>query len=244
MASANSARTLDQDRFRVEVFSGSVDVATSTLSTKVGEGRALEHKSGSGELALNTQKGIVKDAWDQWTEARDKQVLLTQQDEAVHPNGPRYGWSDLDTYGEWVTLSGSRFGWSPYAGAGWSPYTNGHWEWYPGLGWVWISAEPWGWVTDHCGLWDFDAGLGWYWMNPMFGCGLWQGALVNWYGGPGWIGWQPKGPSHPIPHPPGSSSSRPPVRGDCHGPDRRGSESADDYAPDHQPCSANGGDPD
>ena len=65
---------LDQDHYRVEVFNGSVDVATSTLSSKLGEGKVLEHKSGGTELAFNTQKGIVKDAWDQWTEARDKQV--------------------------------------------------------------------------------------------------------------------------------------------------------------------------
>jgi hypothetical protein len=194
---------LDQERFRVEVFSGTVDVATSTLSTKVGEGKILEHNSSGTELAFNTQKGIVKDAWDQWTEARDKQVQLTQKDEAIHPNGPRYGWSDLDTYGEWVTLPGGRFGWSPYAMAGWSPYTNGMWDWYPGFGWTWISGEPWGWLPYHCGLWDFDTGFGWYWMEPMFGCGAWGASLVDWYAGPGWIGWRPKGPVHPMPHPPG-----------------------------------------
>ena len=79
-------------------------------------------------MASNIQKGIVKDAWDQWTEARDKQALLTEKDEAVRPNGPSYGWSDLNTYGEWVTLPGGRFGWSPYSRGGWSPYTNGMWE--------------------------------------------------------------------------------------------------------------------
>ena len=195
---------LDQDRFRVEVFNGSVDVATSTLSSKLGEGKILEHKSGGTELAFNTRKGIVKDTWDQWTEARDKQVQLTEKDEAVHPIGPRYGWSELDTYGEWVGLPGGRFGWSPYARAGWSPYTNGQWGWYPGFGWTWISGEPWGWLPYHCGLWDFDSSFGWYWMDPMFGCGLWGASLVNWYAGPGWIGWAPKGgPGHPRPVPPG-----------------------------------------
>jgi ferric-dicitrate binding protein FerR (iron transport regulator) len=191
---------LDQDRLRVEVFNGSVDVATPTLSSKLGEGKILEHKSGGTELAFNTRKGIVKDAWDQWTEARDKQVQLTEKDEPVHATGPRYGWSDLDTYGEWTTLPGGRFGWSPYAQAGWSPYTNGLWQTYPGLGWTWISGEPWGWLPYHCGLWDYDASFGWYWMDPMFGCGLWGASLVNWYAGPGWIGWAPIG----VPHPPGT----------------------------------------
>ena len=203
---------LEQDSFRVEVFNGSVDVATPTLSAKLGEGKILEHKSGGAELAFNIRKGIAKDTWDQWTEARDKQVQLTEKDEAVHPIGPRYGWSELDTYGEWVGLPGGRFGWSPYARAGWSPYTNGQWGWYPGFGWTWISGEPWGWLPYHCGQWDFDASFGWYWMDPMFGCGLWGASLVNWYSGPGWIGWAPKGgtglpgtggPGHPRPVPPG-----------------------------------------
>jgi len=199
---------LEQDRFRVEVFNGSVDVATSTLSAKLGEGKILEHKSGGEELAFNTQKGIVKDTWDQWTEARDKQVQLTEKDEAVHPIGPRYGWSELDTYGEWIAFPGGRFGWSPYARVGWSPYTNGQWQWYSGLGWTWISGEPWGWMPYHCGLWDLDASFGWYWMDPMFSCGLWGPSLVNWYAGPGWIGWTPKGGAgHPKPVPPGG---RPP----------------------------------
>src|SRR5208337_4807581 len=180
---------LDQDRFRVEVFKSSVDVATSTLSSKLGEGKMLEHKSGGTELAFNTQKGIVKDAWDQWTEARDKQVQLTEKDEPVRPIGPRYGWSELDTYGEWIALPGGRFGWSPYAQGGWSPYTYGQWEWYSGLGWTWISGEPWGWLPYHCGQWDFDSSFGWYWMRPMLGCRVWRASRVSWYKGRRWIGW-------------------------------------------------------
>lgn len=206
---------LDQDRFRVEVFNGLVDVATSSLSSKLGEGKILEHESGGTELAFNTRKGIVKDTWDQWTEARDKQVQLTEKDEPVHPNGSRYGWSELNTYGEWIALPRGRFGWSPYARAGWSPYTNGQWEWYPGLGWTWISVEPWGWLPYHCGRWDFDFSFGWYWIDPMFGCGLWGPSRVNWFAGPGWIGWAPKGGAgYPRPRPPRGGHPRPvPVLG-------------------------------
>src|ERR1019366_9264495 len=112
------------------------------------------------------------------------------------------------TYGEWVSLPSGRFGWSPYSRAGWAPYTHGHWEWYPGFGWTWISGDPWGWLTDHCGQWDFDSSFGWYWMNPMFGCGFWDASLVDWYIGPGWIGWAPIGHGHrpPRPHPPGGGA--------------------------------------
>ncbi|SPE29491.1 exported hypothetical protein [Acidobacteriia bacterium SbA2] len=188
---------LAEDRYRVEVFKGSVDVALDNQSIKLGEGRVWVQETASTTLASNTEKGIPKDDWDQWTEARDHQAVLVAKDESVHPTGPAYGWSDLNTYGEWVTLPGNRFGWSPYAQAGWSPYSYGMWNSYGGMGWTWISADPWGWVTDHCGMWDFDQTFGWYWMNPMFGCGLWYPSMVNWYGGPGWYGWAPIQPGHP-----------------------------------------------
>ena len=188
---------LAEDRYRVEVFKGSVDVAADNQSMRLDEGKVWVQETASTTLASNAEKGITKDDWDQWTGARDRQAELTGKDESVHPVGPVYGWSDLNTYGEWVTLSGNRFGWSPYAPAGWSPYTYGMWNSYGGMGWTWISADPWGWVTDHCGMWDFDQTFGWYWMNPMFGCGLWYPSLVNWFGGPGWYGWAPIQPGHP-----------------------------------------------
>jgi len=198
---------LAENRFRVEVFKGTVEVATDNQSVKIGEGKVLEQETGNITLAATAQKGIVKDEWDRWTEARDRQEQLTAKDEAVRPTGPSYGWSDLNTYGEWITLPGNRFGWSPYALAGWSPYTYGMWNWYPGMGWTWISADPWGWVTDHCGFWDFDAAFGWFWMNPMLGCGYWMPSFVNWYAGPGWYGWAPVRPTHNLPVAP--SSGRP-----------------------------------
>ena len=187
---------LTEDRYRVEVFKGSVDVAFGQQAMRLGEGKVWVQETASTILASNTEKGITKDDWDQWTEARDRQALLVGKDESVHPNGPAYGWNELNTYGEWVTLPGNRFGWSPYAQAGWTPYSYGMWQSYPGMGWSWISGDPWGWVTDHCGFWDFDMTFGWMWMNPMFGCGMWYPSMVDWYGGPGWYGWTPIQPGH------------------------------------------------
>ena len=208
---------IEQDRFRVEVFDGPVDAVTTALSAKLGGGKVLERQSGSAESAFNIRGGIEKDAWDKWTEARDKQVQLTEKDESVKPLGLRYGWSELDSYGEWVQVPGDGFGWSPYARAGWSPYSSGSWQWYPGFGWVWISSEPWGWLPYHCGEWHYDHSIGWYWVMPPKGCLLWEASLVDWYAGPGWIGWAPQrlgppasaappsgpaGPGHPLPRPP------------------------------------------
>ncbi|HXX22420.1 MAG TPA: FecR domain-containing protein [Terriglobia bacterium] len=198
---------LAEDRYRVEVFKGSVEVATDQQTMKLAEGKVFVQENGGTTLTANK---ITKDDWDQWTEARDRQAQLTGKDESVHANGPAYGWSDLNTYGEWVTLPGNRFGWSPYAPVGWSPFTYGMWNWYAGMGWTWISADPWGWMTDHCGMWDFDPTFGWFWDMPMFGCGLWYPSLVNWYAGPGWYGWAPIGPRPILPVAPGPGRPHPP----------------------------------
>jgi hypothetical protein len=71
----------------------------------------------------------------------------------VTPARLRYGWSELDTYGEWVQIPGRGLGWSFYAQAGLSPYCCGMWRWYSGFGWVWLSSEPWGWSPYHCSTW-------------------------------------------------------------------------------------------
>ncbi len=184
---------MDATHFRVEVFSGSVEIANATQSTLLTSGKVIEHTIGTTELAQNTSKTINKDAWDQWTEARDKQALLAGEDSPMQAYGSSAGWGDLNTYGEWMQLPNGRIVWSPYVGAGWAPFTMGQWGLYPGMGYTWIADEPWGWTPYHCGLWDFDDMMGWFWMPPMGGCGFWQPALVNFYAGPGWLAWSPKG---------------------------------------------------
>lgn len=200
-----------QDHYRVEVFKGSVHVAAAMLTDDLEAGKALERQVGSTELAFNIEKKITRDDWDRWTQARDSQAERTNKDQPVGASGMVAGWSDLDTYGEWVQIAGRGVGWSPYVPAGWSPYTMGNWGWYPGMGYTWISSEPWGWLPYHCGLWDFDASFGWYWSSPMNGCMFWQPALVNWYSGPGWVGWGPQGRGTPgtLPFRPGQGPGHP-----------------------------------
>jgi ferric-dicitrate binding protein FerR (iron transport regulator) len=183
---------IEQDRFRVEVFNGSIDVAAPILSAKLGQGEVLERQSGSTELAFNIHKGIEKDAWDKWTEARDMQAPPTAKEyEFAKTTGLRFGWSELYTYGVWLWIRGRGFGWLPHVGAGWSPYSRGMWQWSPDLGWVWIPDEPWGWLPYHCGQWYYDPSIGWYWISSS--CLFWEASLVDWYMGPGWIGWAPRG---------------------------------------------------
>ena len=206
---------LAPDRLRVEMFRGTIEAATAKSMATVSEGEVLERRSGSTESAFNIRTGIDKDDWDKWTEARDKQAHLAEMDDRMGTFGMRYGWNDLNTYGEWVRVPGGGFGWSPYAPVGWSPYSFGRWQWYPGSGWVWVSGEPWGWLPYNCGQWFDNASFGWYWMMPMDGCPFWQPSLVEWFGGPGWIGWAPHlgsgrpGGFHPPARNPGSGP-RPP----------------------------------
>ena len=180
-----------EGRVRVEVFNGTVEVVAPSGSEKLGRDKVLEYSTNTPQVALDVHHGIEKDTWDHWTEARDTQAQLAFNDQAVSPDRPLYGWSDLNTYGEWAYIPGYGNGWSPYAPAGWSPYGMGMWDWYSGMGWTWTSAEPWGWLPYHYGMWNYDASMGWFWMPGNFGA--WSPALVNWYAGPGWFGWAPLG---------------------------------------------------
>jgi hypothetical protein len=182
---------LDKGHVRVEVFNGSVEIAAPSGSTKLGKDKVLEYNTGATEVAFNSQHGVTKDAWDKWTEARDSQAHLALNDQAVTAHGPLYGWSDLDTYGEWAMFPGFGYGWSPFVAMGWSPYSMGMWNMYPGMGYTWISSEPWGWLPYHYGLWNFSSDFGWFWMPGNFE--MWSPALVSFYTGPGWVGWAPLG---------------------------------------------------
>jgi hypothetical protein len=182
---------LEAGRVRVEVFSGSVDLATSERTAKLGKGKVEEFDPGSTQLALNQKEGIVKDSWDKWTAGRDMQTQLSMNDQAVSSPGQLYGWGDLDAYGEWGFFPGFGYGWSPYVATGWSPYTMGMWNFYPSMGYTWIASEPWGWLPYHYGSWGFTPGFGWFWMPGSFN--NFSPAMVNWYSGPGWIGWAPLG---------------------------------------------------
>ncbi len=181
---------LETDQLRVEVFNGSVEIVAPSGSTRLGRDEALTFNTRT-KVASNIQHGYQKDEWDKWVESRDTQALLAQKDSAVGLKGSLYGWSDLDTYGDWAYFPGYGYGWAPYEPMGWSPYSVGMWDWYSPFGWTWIGGEPWGWLPYHYGLWNYDAMFGWFWIPGSFG--MWSPALVNWYAGPGWIGWLPAG---------------------------------------------------
>jgi Family of unknown function (DUF6600)/FecR protein len=182
---------LNQDRLRVEVFRGKVQATDSNQTQKLGKNHTLTRNLDSSPLFQVTNT-VQMDEWDKWAAARDQQSTLAYNNEAVGLNAALYGWDDLEAYGDWGYFPGFGYGWAPYEPLGWSPYSLGMWSWYPGWGYTWISGEPWGWLPFHYGFWNFSPSIGWFWMPSSFA--VWNPALVNWYAGPGWVGWAPVGP--------------------------------------------------
>ena len=176
----------------MEVFAGSVDLAASGKTVKLGKDKVVEFDPDATEVALNQKQGIVKDSWDKWTTNVIRRRSLRSRTRRFLRGARMYGWSDLDAYGEWGFFPGFGYGWSPFASMGWSPYSMGMWSWYPGMGYTWIAGEPWGWLPYHYGSWNFSPGFGYFWMPGSFDAAL-SPALVSWYSGPGWIGWAPLG---------------------------------------------------
>jgi uncharacterized membrane protein YgcG len=193
---------VDSTGERVEVFNGSLDAESSLGSWALAKNSVLDLSPRADQPAQLSQ-GITNDDWDRWVKERESEAEAASSNPSSNLNGAGtlYGWSDLAYYGNWSYMPGFGYGWVPSVDAGWYPYSLGLWCWYPGFGYTWISAEPWGWLPYHFGYWEFIPGIGWVWFPGSFGA--WSPGLVNWYGGPGWIGWTPRHglprPIHPFP---------------------------------------------
>jgi len=201
----------DSSEQRIEVFNGSLEIASSLGSWTLAKNSVLELQPDTAQPD-QVSEGITKDDWDRWVQERESR-------EEAATNGPSpstyssdiggsfYGWSDLSYDGNWSYMPGFGFGWIPNVSAGWYPYSFGRWGWYPGFGYTWISGDPWGWLPYHYGGWNFVPGVGWMWFPGNFG--VWSPALVGWYSGPAWIGWRPlpglPGRGHLTPCPQGQS---------------------------------------
>ncbi|MGH9354897.1 MAG: DUF6600 domain-containing protein, partial [Terriglobia bacterium] len=175
-----------QERLRVQVFNGSVDVKSPKQSTKLTKNKTLQYDP---EMlsAFDVSHGVQKDSWDRWVGKRDSQAELAYNDSPVGTNSSLYGWNDLDEYGEWGFFPGYGYGWAPFTPAGWTPFSAGQWSWYPGWGYTWISSEPWGWLPYHYGYWNYNPGFGYFWTPRNMSS--WNPGSVAWYGGPGYVGW-------------------------------------------------------
>jgi uncharacterized membrane protein YgcG len=186
----------DQGMVQVKVFKGSVEILSPEGTGTLGQNTVLLIRPGADE-PFEISQGISKDAWDEWVEERENRMQLAHNHAGPAPYSAAipdllYGWMDLMSYGSWYSFPGYGWGWVPMVDYGWAPFTMGRWCWYPGSGYAWISGEPWGWLPYHYGTWFYQPGFGWCWLPGNFG--YWSPGVVNWYQGPGWVGWAPRSP--------------------------------------------------
>lgn len=175
----------------VAVFKGDVKAEGPSGTVEIGKKRTAAFDLGDNDK-YTLAKNLEPDPYDSW----DKEQNQYQDRYASNNYGAyspyMYGTSDLNYYGEFMTVPGYGYVWQPYfTGAGWDPYNNGAWLWYPGYGYSWVSAYPWGWTPYHYGSWAFAPGYGWVWQPG----GSWAG----WNGNPRFVN---PPPNFHLPHPP------------------------------------------
>jgi hypothetical protein len=112
------------------------------------------------------------DAWDRQQTDYHERYASAGGSSINSPYG--YGMSDLNYYGNFMTVPGYGNMWQPYfTDAAWSPFQDGGWAFYPGFGYMWVSGYPWGWMPYNYGNWAFAPGYGWGWQpgywNPWYG---------------------------------------------------------------------------
>ena len=159
---ANVRIEMGDTNVSVAVFKGDVQIAAPDGSVQVSKGKAADYN------LVNDHHEIASQIEDQPLDAWDKQQNQYQQEyssKSYSNYSPyAYGTSDLNYYGNFLTVPGYGSVWQPFfAGAGWDPFMNGAWAFYPGSGYGWVSTYPWGWTPYHYGSWNYLPPYGWFW---------------------------------------------------------------------------------
>jgi len=170
---------LDPDAATIAVFKGKLSATSPSGQFEVAEKRSATIDFAKDDPARKDTFVIAKnheeepsDAWDrQQTDYHDRYASAGGSS-INSPYG--YGMSDLNYYGNFMTVPGYGNVWQPYfINAGWSPFQDGGWANYPGFGYMWVSGYPWGWMPYSYGNWAFAPGFGWVWQpgswNPWYG---------------------------------------------------------------------------
>jgi hypothetical protein len=137
---------MDHPPGELAVFSGNVHLDRGDqLQLDIHGGESLSMDL-SDLTRYNLAETITPDSWDSWNADRD-QVLNGEAGEKTaatdsYVNTQAVGLSDLDANGNWYSVPGQGYVWSPYdaqtVGASFDPYGYGHWTSYPGRGYLWV----------------------------------------------------------------------------------------------------------
>ncbi len=167
-------------RATVAVFKGKLNATSPAGQFEVAEKHSATIDLAKGDLVnddsakkdtfliAKNYEAEPSDAWDrQQTDYHDR-YASTGGSSISSPYG--YGMSDLNYYGNFMTVPGYGNVWQPYfINAAWSPFQDGGWAFAPGFGYMWVSGYPWGWMPYSYGNWAFAPGFGWVWQP-----GLWN----------------------------------------------------------------------
>jgi FecR protein len=155
------------DGSTLNVSYGHVQVLQGDKSTALDKGQSFVLRvqdPGNPVIA----RAASSDDFDRWVSNRIQNEDVVNSQVATNGNSSSYlaGYSDLYTYGSWLSVGGFNC-WRPFgAGLGWSPFDYGNWYYdQGGLGWSFLGTSPWGWLPYHYGGWIFSPSYGWVW-NP------------------------------------------------------------------------------
>jgi hypothetical protein len=180
VANATIRINLDQPPATVSVFDGAVHIEQASspeadgYKTDVRAGETLTGDS-SDSSRYFLSPGIEPDSWDTWNQGRDQAAAEAAADRTAardtFAGDQGYGWSDLDSNGNWYEVPGQGQVWQPTIAqdTDFDPYGYGNWVVYPGTGYVWASGYEWGWTPFRCGRWSYWDSFGWGW-SPGVAC--------------------------------------------------------------------------
>jgi FecR protein len=174
---------------QIDVSAGSAEILGPRGSQRIDAGHSVVVRGDPADPEFLEIPASMRDQFDDWSEARDRELLSSQS--YTYVSRDINGAEDLDTNGTWVP---SQYGqvWAPrVTEENWAPYSYGQWSWEPYYGWTWIDYAPWGWAPYHYGRWFWNGGYGWcWWPGARLSAQLWRPALVGFFGwSNGALGW-------------------------------------------------------
>lgn len=154
------------DGSSLSVLSGHVQVLQNEKSTPLDKGQSFAVRAEDPEKPTIAY-AVPGDDFDRWVSSRiQDQDVVNSQAQTYTNSSYVAGYSDLYTYGSWLSVGGFNC-WRPFGAVlGWSPFDYGNWYYdQGGLGWSFLGSSPWGWLPYHYGGWIFSPSYGWLW-NP------------------------------------------------------------------------------